>query len=257
MNRDQAMAALAKAGTAQNRKVYARHGVGGEMFGVSFAELRALAKTIKSDHALAHALWESGNHDARMLATLVADPAKATESELESWAKALDNYVVTDSFSGFAAKSPLVRALAKKWIAAKGEWIGRTGWRLYAYLAMDAEGLPDAEFEKLIATIERDIHRSANRVRDAMNGALIAIGGRNPNLTRKALDAAQRIGVVHVDHGETGCKTPDAAAYIARMLAHKESVAARKSAKARPAAPKTPSARERVEKATKKKAARR
>lgn len=231
MTAKEVMAALEKAGTAQNRKVYPRHGIGGAMFGVSFASLRTLAKAIKTDHALARALWATGNHDARMLATMIADPADASAAELESWAKALDNYVITDAFSGYAAKTPLVRELAKKWSAAKDEWVGRAGWRLYAHLAMDEAGLPDAEFEALLATISRDIHESKNRVRDAMNGALIAVGARNPNLTRKALDAAKRIGAVEVDHGETGCKTPDAAAYIERMLAHKKNAAARKPAK--------------------------
>ncbi len=53
-----------------------------------------------------------------------------------------------------------------------------------------------------------------------MNNALIAIGGRNDELERQALAVAARIGAVHVDHGETNCKTPDAAAYIARTRQH-------------------------------------
>jgi 3-methyladenine DNA glycosylase AlkD len=47
------------------------------MFGVSYAALGKLKKQIKQEHALAEALWETGNHDARVLATMVADPRKA------------------------------------------------------------------------------------------------------------------------------------------------------------------------------------
>ncbi|MFN0151075.1 MAG: DNA alkylation repair protein [bacterium] len=230
----EAMAALEKAGTAQNRKIYPRHGIGGQMFGVSYSTLGALAKSIGRDHALARELFASGNHDARALAMKIADPAQATVRELEAWAKDLDNYVITDAFSGYAAKTSFARVLAPKWIAAKSEWVGRAGWQLYAHFAMDEEPTPDAEFEALLATIVRDIHGSKNRVRDAMNMTMIAIGGRNPSLTAKALAAAKQIGVVEVDHGETGCKTPDAAGYIARMLAHKKTVAARKAAKTTP-----------------------
>jgi len=61
--------------------------------------------------------------------------------------------------------------------------------------------------------IERDIHAQKNRLKEAMNGALIAIGSRNSTLEAQALAAAARIGKVTVDHGETDCKTPDAAAY--------------------------------------------
>ena len=70
------MAGLRTTGTEQNRKVYARHGVGKKMYGVSYANLKKLKKQIGTDHALAEKLWGSGNHDARVLATMVADPAQ-------------------------------------------------------------------------------------------------------------------------------------------------------------------------------------
>ena len=61
---------------------------------------------------------------------------------------------------------------------------------------------------------ESRIHTSKNRVRDAINDVVIAIGGRNPSLRTRATESARRIGKVEVDHGDTACKTPDAAAYI-------------------------------------------
>ena len=47
-----------------------------------------------------------------------------------------------------------------------------------------------------------------------MNNALIAIGRRNAQLQKQALAAAKRIGKLEIDHGDTACKTPDAATYI-------------------------------------------
>jgi len=52
-----------------------------------------------------------------------------------------------------------------------------------------------------------------------MNSALIAIGLRNARLERLAQAAAAAVGKVEVDHGETGCVTPDAAAYIRKARA--------------------------------------
>ena len=49
-----------------------------------------------------------------------------------------------------------------------------------------------------------------------MNSALIAIGIRNEDLERKAIEMAREIGKVQVDHGATSCKTPDAEPYIKR-----------------------------------------
>ena len=60
-----------------------------------------------------------------------------------------------------------------------------------------------------------------------MNNALINVGVRNSKLQKKAIAAARRIGEVDVDHGETGCKTPDAVAYIKKTVAHNNKKAKR------------------------------
>ena len=216
------LAKLKQLGTAQNRKVYSRHGVGKNMYGVSFANLNKLAKQIKPNHELAGKLWTTGYHDARVLATMIADPHKMTSRELDAWARDLDNYCLTDCFAGLVSKARHARTKMEKWGKSKGEWTGRAGWGLLAHLAMKDGELTDRYLEQHLATIEREIHSRPNRVRDAMNSALIAIGIRNPKLEKKALAAAKRIGKVEVDHGETNCKTPDAAAYIRKTVEHRK-----------------------------------
>ena len=222
MNLDEAMQALEQAGTAQNRKIFARHGVGERMFGVSYAFLKALAKKLKTDHALAEQLWANGNHDARILATMIADPQQASAAQLDQWAADLDSYVIVDAFAGFAAKTKHAVSKAKTWHRKKSEWLSAAGWTLIARLALDDRELPDEFFEDSLTVIEEGIQRAPNRVRHTMNGAVIAIGLRNEKLTKSALAAAQRIGKVEVDHGETSCQTPDAAAYIQRGLARRK-----------------------------------
>lgn len=212
----EALRELERFGTAQNRKVYARHGVGAEMYGVSYATLNKFRKRIKTDHKLAAALWASGNHDARILATMIADAERVTVAELNAWAKNLDNYVLTDAFSGMVARSRFARKKMEQWTKSANEWTGRTGWLVLAALAQTDPDLPNSYFEAYVETIEAEIHGRKNRVRDAMNTALIAIGLRNKALERRAVAAAKRIGTVEVDHGETSCTTPDAVDYIKR-----------------------------------------
>jgi 3-methyladenine DNA glycosylase AlkD len=214
MTIDQVLDELKSLGTEQNRKVTKRHGVGDNLFGVSFADLGKLQKKLKLDHRLAQQLWASGNHEARLLATMIADPAQADDNLLESWAKDLDNYVITDAFSKFAGETALARKKTEKWTRSNKEWVGAAGWNLLGMLAMRDKSLDDSYFESYLPAIERDIHHGKNRVRYSMNTALIAIGLRSAELQSKALAAAKRIGAVGVDHGETGCKTPDAAEYI-------------------------------------------
>lgn len=230
MNLKQALADLEAAGTAQNRKVFARHGVNDPQFGVSFANLDKLRKKVGSDTALAAGLWETGNHDARVLAAKVADPKVVEEARLEAWAADLDNYVVTDALSALAGRTPYAAVLMRRWITSDREWVGAAGWNLVAHLAMkDAakSGVPDAELADLLGEIESRIHDALNRVRDSMNNALIAIGSYRPALTDRALKVAAAIGEVEVDHGETGCKTPDAGPYIEKTRSHLEKKAAK------------------------------
>lgn len=221
MNVQEALDTLKSLGTEQNRKIYRRHGAGEDVYGVSFAHLKDLKKKIKTDHDLAVALWNSGNHDARMLAGMIADPKRLDAGTLDTWAKGLRNYVETDALGDMASRSPHAREAMERWMAADGEWNASAGWRVLSSVAMNGEGLPDEYFEGFLVTIERDIHSSPNRVRHAMNGALIAIGIRNPALEKKAIAAAKRIGKVEVDHGETGCKTPEAIGYIKKTLERK------------------------------------
>lgn len=218
-------------GNEQTRKTYRRHGVSGKQYGVSFANLGKLQKKIKTDHDLAGKLWKSGVHDAQILATMIADPAKMTTQEMDTWAKSLSNYVITDALAGLIAKTPLARKKAEQLSKSKEEWLGSAGWQILCNMALRDAELPDSYFLPYLDTIQSDIHRRKNRVRYAMNGALIAIGARNISLQKKALAVAAKIGKVEVDHGDTGCKTPDAADYIRKMVGRKEQLQS-KAAKA-------------------------
>jgi len=220
MTREETMKALAAAGTAQNRKIYGRHGVRGEMFGVSHGDLGKLRKRIKTDHQLAEELWASGNHDARVLACMIADPGAMTVTKLNAWVKELDNYVITDAFSGLAAKSPHAWGRVTVWIKSRKEWTSAAGWNIVSGLAIEDNDLDENELAALVPVIEATIHGAKNRTRHSMNNALIAIGVRSDTLAETATATARRIGKVDVDHGETNCKTPDAAAYIAKTRAH-------------------------------------
>ncbi|MCE9593015.1 MAG: DNA alkylation repair protein [Planctomycetes bacterium] len=220
MSPAETMRALEKAGSAQTRKTYLRHGAKEPMFGVSFAFLKTLVKRIGVDHELALALWETKNHDARTLAIKIADPAKIGRSDLDRWAR--------DSFPGMcggyvamlAAESPHGAAKAREWFASSHAALRAAAWTLAGFLSSRDEQTPDEWFVERLAFIEKSIHSAPNEERAAMNMAVITIGGRNAALRKAATAAAKRIGKVEVDHGDTECKTPDAVPYIEKMWEH-------------------------------------
>jgi hypothetical protein len=211
------MKALERAGTAQARKTYARHGAKEPMFGTSFAALGVLRKRIGVDHDLAVALWKTGNFDARNLAYKIADPKRLSAGDLDAWARA----DLVRMCGGYVCMLAQERgdglATAKRWLASPSEHLRSLGWGLVAQLAWRDEAVPDAWLADRLVEIEKTIHAAPNVQREAMNHALIMIGGRSPALRKAALAAAKRIGKVVVDHGDTSCKTPEAAPYIEKL----------------------------------------
>jgi 3-methyladenine DNA glycosylase AlkD len=236
MQMTEALAALEAAGTEQNRKIYHRHGAHDPLYGVSFSVLRPMAKRAGRDQALARGLWATGNYDARLLACMVADPAVTTEADLDAWLADIDVYVEVDIFVvSLASQVPGVRARADRWSASPRDWTAQAGWDLYAQLALNDPTVDDADFLALLDRIEANIGGAGNRARHSMNGALIAIGTRNQALRTAAEATSRRIGVIVVDHGETGCVTPAALPYIARVWERRaargaDATAARKEA---------------------------
>ena len=213
------MRALEKAGSAQARKTYARHGAQEPMFGVSFATLKTLVKRIGVDHDLALALWDTKNHDARTLAMKIADPAVMKPSDLDRWARENRMRTCGAYITMLAAESPHGAAKAREWLASSDAGVRAAGWSLAGHLANLDERTPDDWFIQRLAHIEKSIHSAPNAERGAMNMAVIVIGGRNTALRKAATAAAKRIGKVEVDHGDTACKTPDAGPYIEKMWA--------------------------------------
>ncbi len=213
------MTALEKAGSAQTRKTYLRHGAPEPMFGVSFATLKTLYKRIKIDQELAEALWETGNFDARNLAVKIVDPAAISAKELDRWAGSATAPMCGAYVGHLAAESPHGQSKAEEWLASRDVTTRSAGWCAVAALAMIDESMEDSWFAARLSDIEKGLNSAPNANRYHMNQALIAIGGRNAGLRKLALAAAKRIGKVDVDHGDTDCKTPDATEYIEKNWA--------------------------------------
>lgn len=212
MTLKEAMAALEKAGSAQARKTYTRHGAAEPMFGVSFGDLKKLLNKIKVDQELAEALWDTGNFDARNLAAKVCDPANFPPKVLDAWAATPIAWTWGGYVGQIAAEGPQGKAKAEKWLRAKDEATRTAGWCTVGAMAMIDESTEDSWFIDRLAEIEKCLTTAAtpNRHRYVMNNALIAIGCRNAALRKAATAAAKRLGTIEIDHGDTACKTPDA-----------------------------------------------
>jgi 3-methyladenine DNA glycosylase AlkD len=213
------MSELKKKGKEQTRKIYTRHGMDPErVYGVSVADLKVIAKTIKGQQELACDLYETGNMDAMYLAGMVADGSKLTKAQLNKWAKsAVGLQMISEhTVPWLAVENPLSRELALDWMSSKDPAIAASGWCTYSgLLSLTADDALDLkEIEVLLGKVTEAIGTAPNRVKLAMNSFVIAVGTYVKPLLKEAKAAAKQLGEVQVDMGETGCKVALATAYI-------------------------------------------
>ncbi len=173
----------------------ARFGIGApNILGVSAPKLRRLAREIGKDHELAAQLWRTGIHDARLLATLVDDPAKVTERQMERWAKDFNSWAVCDAACGcLFDKTPYAWDKAVEWTVRSEEYLKRAGFVLMATLAVHDKKAPDERFEAFLPLLVRHATDERNFVKKAVNWALRQIGKRSRRLNKLALHTAKEI----------------------------------------------------------------
>jgi len=219
---DAILATLKSKGKENTRIIYSRHGHPIERtYGVSAADIKLIANTLKGEQELACLLFDTGIMEAMYLAGMVADGSKMTRKQLEQWCESAAGMQIISEYTvpWVTVDHPDARNVALQWMKSKDEHVASTGWSVYAGLLSvkpDAE-LDLTEIEKLLATVVKEIPSAQNRVRYNMTSFVIAVGAYVKPLLKQAKAAAQKIGDVSVEMGETDCKVPLATAYIAKM----------------------------------------
>jgi 3-methyladenine DNA glycosylase AlkD len=187
---------LRRLGSRKNVKSMARFGIRArKVYGVAKPKMDALAKRIGKSHQLALQLWDSGVHDARILAGMLDEVRCVTSAQMDRWVRDFDNWDVCDgtcchlfTFAGPAWQKAI------QWSGRKPEFQKRAGFALMAYLAVHDKNAVDSKYLRLLPILYREAGDERNFVRKAVNWALRQIGKRNIKLNSAAIREAQRIG---------------------------------------------------------------
>jgi len=162
--------------------------------GVKVPEIRKLAKIIKKDHQLAEELWQSGIHEARLLATMIADPKQVTPEQMDSWTNDFTSWDLCDQACGnLFDRTPFAIDKAFEYSQSELEFVKRAGFVLMAEFAVHDKKATDDQFLPFLPVIEREAWDERNFVKKAVNWALRQIGKRNTLLRHAAIDCAERI----------------------------------------------------------------
>jgi len=194
------LAWLRKKGSRRNVAGMARYGISAtHVFGVSMATMEPLAKRLGRNHALAQALWKSGWFEARVLATMVDDPALVTRRQMNSWANDFENWADCDAacFKLFV-RTPHAWTKVREWSASPKEFVKRAGFALLASLAHHDKAAPDRQFIPFLKIVASGARDDRNFVKKGVSWALRCIGKRSTPLHARAMALAGRLAASNV-----------------------------------------------------------
>ncbi len=203
---------------AQNaKKSVFGSGAGDNQFGVSLGDIRKLAKKIRTDHALALALWENGSVDAQFLATLLIQPKQLSAKEMDRMLRSITFVRVADWLIAYVVRQhPDKEALRLKWMAADDRWAARAGWDLTAErVAKSPDGL---DLPALLARIESEMASADPEVQWTMNNTLAGIGIHFPKHRKRAIAIGEKLGIYRDYPVSKGCTSPFAPIWINAMV---------------------------------------
>lgn len=188
------LARLNSLADADVRSSQERFGIQGEnRLGISLYALRYLAKGIR-DHSLALDLWQTGIHEARMLASMVEDPAKVTREQMEQWVSQFDSWDICDIVTDEVfIHTPFILEVIPLWAARDEEFVKRAAFACMAALVVHRKEIPDKDilpFFDIITTCSTD---PRNFVKKAVNWALRNIGKFRPALRMQAWELARQL----------------------------------------------------------------
>ncbi|MCD6022182.1 MAG: hypothetical protein K0R20_1892 [Actinomycetia bacterium] len=194
MDVDAVVAALKDRADPSRKPGMARVGIDvSRAFGVSVPDIRAVAKRCGTDHDLALELWATGIHEARMLATLVADPGAVRADEMEGWAREISSWDLCDLAADLFGRTPSGRSTIRAWARRPEGFVKRCAFSMIARRAVWAKDAPDREFIGYLPLIRRASADPRNEVKKGVSWALRQIGKRNRSLHAAAVDEAERI----------------------------------------------------------------
>jgi len=186
---------LRAAGSEVNIAGMARYGIRPAMaYGVATPTIRAIAKGIRRNPELASALWSTGVLEARMLATMIANPQELPEEEVERWVRDFDCWPVCDSACiGLLWRTPFAWRKVREWSSREPEYERRAAFALLAGLAVHDKKADDQQFRGALGLIAKAATDDRNFVKKAVNWALRQIGKRNRELREAAIQVAESL----------------------------------------------------------------
>jgi 3-methyladenine DNA glycosylase AlkD len=169
--------------------------IGGEnMLGISMPQVRAVGKKIGKNNELALQLWDTQIHEAKILASLLAEPNLFTIANTDNWIHDFDSWDVCDQCcSNLFIHLPFIEQKIYQYQSDTLEFVKRFAFAQIAYCAVHWKKKEDDYFLQFLPMIIAESTDKRNFVRKAINWALRSIGKRSLYLNDKAIATCEAL----------------------------------------------------------------
>ena len=220
MTVQEVMAQLEALGSAKVRELNVRNGAPDNHFGVKMGDIRTIAKAIKSDHALGLELWNTGNADAMIVATLVLKPKQLSSIELEQMVRSVTYAQLADTLIANVVKvHPDKEALRLQWMDTDDAMLARAAWSLTTErICKSPDGM---DIEALLDRIESELASAPAATQWTMNFCLGEIGIRYPEHRDRAIKIGETVGLYKDWPLSKGCIPPYVPVWVRAIIEKK------------------------------------
>jgi 3-methyladenine DNA glycosylase AlkD len=184
-------------------------------------DIRAIAKDIKKDHALAMELWSTGSYLPRQLAILIMDKKLLSREVIDQLDRDMQGHPLAEQtnlvdwlMANQLSKDKKTIALMESWENSDSALQRRIYWYYQGRLRWMGN-TPPPNTEQLLTAIEARMGKEEPVVQWAMNFTAAQIGIHQPEYRERCIALGKRIGLYKDEVVSKGCTPSYLPDYIA------------------------------------------
>lgn len=161
-------------------------------FGCSIVDLKMFAATLEKNHLLALKLWNKKWRETKILATLLDEPYKVSEEQMDFWLKTSENIeLVEQTVINLFCDTPFAFVKALEWCRGKKLLVKQAGLMMMGRLALVSKNAIDEMFEpffEVITPLAKDA-----LLFDTLYRSVCQLARRSPELHRQCVSFTQML----------------------------------------------------------------
>jgi 3-methyladenine DNA glycosylase AlkD len=161
-------------------------------YGASIVDLKVFSRNFEKNHLLALKLWNKKWRESMILATLLEEPPKINEEQMDYWVKTAGTIeIIEQAVSNLFVETPYAFVKSLEWCRSKKQNVKHAGLLMMGRLALTSDKSIDEMYEpffKVITPLTKD-----PKLSEILNRSVCQLARRSKNLYRQCVNFANEV----------------------------------------------------------------